>query len=111
MPANPRYDGSDSGPIDLTTARKWVQNFRNQAPATEVRSHYFGRDIIDRILGQKGCTGIRIFYARNEQGQKELIIAGTDDTGSLMLPDPDGKGNSLADDSWPCPPICPPDEL
>ncbi len=88
---NPRYDGSDSGPIDLTK---------------EIRSHYFGRNVIDKILSQTGCTGIRIFYALNDAGQKELIIAGVDNTGAGMLPNASGGGNTLADFSFPCPPIC-----
>ncbi len=111
--ANPKYDGSDSGPIDLSTARKWVQNFKTAHPdPKEIRSHYFGRWIIDKILRQPGCTGLRIYYALNDEGAKELIISGVDGQGGTMNPqsltlsgdDP----NTLADASFPCPPICNP---
>jgi hypothetical protein len=101
---NPRYDGSDSGPIDLATAQLWTQNFQNASAPGEVRSHYFGRNIIDQVLAQPGCKGIRIYYALNDQGAKELVIAGVNGTGGTLK-------FVLADASYPCPPICPPDEI
>jgi len=106
----PKYDGTDGGPIDLTTARQWVKNFRATIPPAEVRSHYFGRDIVDTILAQPGCTGLRIYYAINDKKEKEIIISGADDTGEDMLPGEGAEGsggNTLADASYPCPSVCP----
>jgi hypothetical protein len=111
----PRYDGSESGPIDLQLANSWIQNFKeNMTSQEEIRSHYFGRNVIDNILSQPGCTGLRIYYALKDNGEKVLIISGVDSNGNNQLPSSQtvtpGE-NILADYSWPCPNFCPPNEL
>jgi len=78
--------------------------------ADEIRSHYFGRDVIDKILSQDGCTGVRIYYALNDSGEKKIIISGVDSQGNNMLPESStvtAGENILADFSWPCPDVCP----
>lgn len=108
---SPLYDGSDSGPIDLSLAKDWIENFRNTIDAHDTRSHYFGRNVIDNILLQDNCTGLRIYYALKDNGEKVLIIAGVDSGGNIMLPLSQtvtiGE-NILADYSWPCPTVCNP---
>ncbi len=112
QPTNPTYNGSDGGRIDLTTARQWVKNFRDANPAAgEVRSHYFGSDILNQILAQPGCTGIRVYYAIDNNKEKQLLIIGVDNNGANMLPASSGlvPGDiSIMDNSFPCPPFCPP---
>jgi hypothetical protein len=111
MPATPKYDGSDSGPIALPIARQWVKNFRDQMSSPdEIRAHYFGRDVIDKMLSQPGCTGIRVYYALNDKMQKEVLIVGVDDKGNNQLPANEslqGGDNIIADISFPCPSVCP----
>jgi len=113
--ANPTYNGSDGGRIDLATARQWAQNFRNANPsAGEIKSHYFGRATLDQILAQKNCTGIRVYYANDDKGKKELLVLGVDNAGNNMLPTSGGLAPgdmSIMDNSFPCPPICPPNDL
>lgn len=107
---SPRYDGTDGGRIDLTTARQWAQNYRTANP-DQIRSHYFGRDVLDQILAQPGCIGIRAYYALTDKKEKELLIVGVDSNGNSMLPASPvimpGE-NSIMDASFPCPPFCPP---
>lgn len=107
---NPLYDGTDGGRIDLSIARVWAQNYRNANP-NGVRSHYFGRDVLDQILAQPGCKGIRITHALNDKQERQLLIVGVDAQGNSMLPVSatimPGE-NSILDFSFPCPPFCPP---
>lgn len=106
----PKYDGSDGGRIDLTTARQWAQNYRNANP-NDIRSHYFGRDVLDQILAQPGCVGIRAYYALNDKNEKEILVLGVDRVGNSMLPANPAitpGDNSIMDVSFPCPPFCPP---
>ena len=111
----PRYDGSDSGPIDLALANSWIQNFQGKVSSRdEIRSHYFGRNVIDNILSQQDCRGIRIYYALKDTGEKVLIISGVDSHGNTLMPSSQtvtAGENILADYSWPCPNFCPPAEL
>ncbi len=109
-PSQPNYDGSDGGRIDLTTARQWAQNYRSAYP-NDIRSYSFGRDILDQILSQPGCTGIRVYMAVTPQNERTLLIAGVNSKGETMLPSSPtvvpGE-NSILEFSFPCPPYCPP---
>lgn len=113
MAESPTYNGSDGGRIDLATARQRAQNHRTANPA-DLLSHYFGREILDQILQQRGCTGIRVYHAINDKQEKQLMVVGVDNKGSNMLPASSSLAPgdmSIMDNSWPCPPICPPNDL
>ena len=45
----------------------------------------FGGKIIEEILAQPGCVGIRFFDAINETGVKTLVYAGIDAKGKNIL--------------------------
>ncbi len=113
--ANPTFNGSDGGRIDLSTARTWAKNFRDANPGPMVvKSHYYGRDTLDQILAQPGCTGIRVYYAINDNRERDLLVVGVDNKGNNMLPASAGLAPgdmSIMDNSYPCPPICPPNDL
>ena len=108
-----RFDGSEGDPIDLTTAKKWVANFRGSLKnAEDIQAHYFGHEIIKNILSQPGCVGIRMYYAFDDSGVRKLILVGVGADGENLLPSKDrksadGNGNTTADYSWPCPDYCP----
>ena len=51
----------------------------------DVQSYVIGRDIIDQILSQPGCTGIQFFNAYNESGEKTLVYVGLDANGKSIL--------------------------
>jgi len=44
-----------------------------------------GRNIIEQILAQPGCVGMRFYDAINEEGQKTLVYVGVDASGKNML--------------------------
>ena len=50
-------------------------------------THYFeiGRQIIDQILAQPGCEGMRFYKAYNEMGEETLVYVGLDAEGSTLL--------------------------
>lgn len=109
MANGPKYDGTDGGPIELATAKKWTANYRGKSPG-ETEAHYFGRDLILRILAQGSCSGIRVYYALDDKGNKQLLLIGADSKGNNMLPGSgvaSGGGNEIGDASFPCPPYCP----
>lgn len=106
------FNGSEGDVLDIATARNWTSNFRNtnESP-NEILAHYFGAEIIQKILGQSGCVGIRIYYALDEAGEKKLLLVGVDANGENLLPLEGGRtsdeGDVVADYSWPCPDYCP----
>jgi hypothetical protein len=51
----------------------------------EAGAHFVGRNIIEQILAQPGCIGIKFFKALNEQGEKTLVLTGVNQEGSEMF--------------------------
>ncbi|RYY07650.1 MAG: hypothetical protein EOP43_02620 [Sphingobacteriaceae bacterium] len=94
--------------IDLKIAAEWTRYSRQRQKPGETISHLFGRDIIDQILKQEDCAGIRIYYANSKPltsfqklililinfsrsvvgtiGQDHLIITGTNSKGVDQIP-------------------------
>ncbi len=101
-------------PISLETAKAWTANYRSKYPE-EIKAHFFGSEIINKILAQSDCIGMRMYYAIDDNGGKQIILVGVDSNGNNMEPttlelnldDP----NTIADISYPCPSFCPPREF
>lgn len=55
------------------------------ANPNDVLSHFCGRNIIEQILAQPGCVGIRIFGALNELGIRQPVMVGVDVNGNNIL--------------------------
>lgn len=56
-----------------------------QANPNDVAGYTIGRNIIDQILAQPGCTGLRFYNALNEVGEKTLVYAGVDASGKDII--------------------------
>lgn len=113
---NPNFIGSEGDPLDLTTSKKWAANYRSTLKKSdETLAHYFGFEIIQQILKEPTCVGIRIYYALDDAGEKKLILVGVDSNGENLLPVAGGKlsdvSNTVADFSFPCPDYCPKNSL
>jgi hypothetical protein len=102
-------------PISKKTANKWLKNHEEKHPAKDsIRAHFFGSDIINQVLAQAGCVGMRIYYATNDEGVKQLLLVGAREDGSNIWPDEnsheDGENATsglIVDASTTCPPFCP----
>lgn len=105
------------GPIELETVKKWTQNYRKMNDK-DTRSHLFGRKVIEKLLAQKDCAGIRIHYCIDDRGKKQLVLSGVGHNGQDQLPHEkirlevdaaahalrfESQGYELVDQSWPCP--------
>ena len=106
------FDGSEGDPIDLKTATRWAANYKaTLANPEEIRAHFFGTEIIQQLLNESGCVGIRIYYALDDNGVKKLLLVGVDAAGEDLRPADESTmgegGNVVADFSFPCPDYCP----
>jgi len=70
------FTGDEDHDITLNEASAWTENYRNSAGTGDPIAHFFGRSKIDAILAQDYCVGIRIYYALDENSEKQLIIVG-----------------------------------
>jgi len=101
--------GDEGAAIELDEAIGLTKNYRHRNPKATV-SQFFGNKILNRILQQDGCLGIRIYYANSHQlsgwqsffvgvgnffikvvadaeGEKKFVIVGVDENGEDQLPE------------------------
>jgi hypothetical protein len=70
--------------ISHETAAEFRKSYEQSHP-TEARGYALGRNIIDQILAQPGCVGMRFYYGMNEVGQKTLVYVGVDADGKDIV--------------------------
>ncbi|GAB5419153.1 MAG: hypothetical protein Crog4KO_06610 [Crocinitomicaceae bacterium] len=92
------FNGTEGGQITLAEGADLTSKYRDENPGS-TKGHFFGKDILKRILTQEGCMGIRMYYGIDEDGKKELVIVGADGNEDDML-------DIVADLSMPCPSRC-----
>lgn len=84
--------------ITLETGAKLTSNYRN-AFSTDVRAVCFDKSLINDILIQDGCTGMRIYFGLDESNQHTAVIVGIDNNGDDML-------DCIIDNGASCPINC-----
>jgi len=86
LPSPSAFTGAEASPIDLATAAAWTAADRELNPG-KVRGYFFGRDIIDKILKQPGCMGLRVYYATDPAtGTRHLLMVGAEANLNDQLP-------------------------
>jgi hypothetical protein len=70
--------------IGLELGHKLVIDFKDANPGTRL-FNVIGKNIIQAILSQPGCEGIRFYNAINEEGQNTLVYVGVDNQGLDIL--------------------------
>lgn len=76
--------GNEGSEWDLEEASAWTKNHREKHPDHPV-SHFYGKEILQKILAQEGCMGIRFYHAYDHHGKKHLILTGATADGEDML--------------------------
>lgn len=94
------FTGEEAEEFSLTTAAEWTANYRSANPDGR-NAHFFGKVILERILAQTGCVGIRVYYALDSDGKQQMIMVGADANEN------DLHNGIVAEVSRPCPPYCP----
>jgi hypothetical protein len=64
------------------------------------RGGHLPRAIIDEVLGQSGCAGLRFYFGTKPDGSIALVFVGIDGDERDMT---DGL---IVEDFFPCPPFC-----
>ena len=71
-----------------------VQNYQVANP-NDTKFYVIGKTILEQILAQPGCEGIRFYNAINEQGEKTLVYLAVDSQGNpikeFTVVDEEGK--------------------
>jgi len=78
----------DYNKVGEEISHEMAQDFVNahaKATGEGVTTFVIGRNIIDAILAQPGCVGMRFYNAINENGQKTLVYVAIDADGKDIL--------------------------
>jgi hypothetical protein len=86
--------------VPLDSAKKYIKNLEKDAVQMKTKGGMFYREIFDKMLAQKGCAGIRFYYAKMDDGSPTLVAVGVDTTGKDMA------NGTIAERVYPCPPYC-----
>lgn len=70
--------------IGVELGAQMISSYR-QANPTDVVGYFIGRNIIEQVLAQPGCVGIKFYNAYNEVGSKTLVYVGVNAEGNDML--------------------------
>jgi hypothetical protein len=70
--------------IDHDLAKTLINSYKEAYPES-FTAVIIGRNVIDQILAQPGCVGIRFIDAISEEGQKTLVYVGVDAAGKDIL--------------------------
>lgn len=70
--------------ISHEMAADFVKSFDQAYPA-ETKWFAMGKNILQQILSQPGCEGIRFYNGINEKGQKTLVYVGIDAAGNDIV--------------------------
>ena len=70
--------------IGLELGTQFIKDYQIANPS-EVQYYVIGRSIIDDILAQPGCVGIRFYNAYNELGEKTLVYVGLNEKGNAII--------------------------
>ena len=94
------FDGKEGEQITLTEGAAMTAAYRNSDGAWGARAHYIGKNIINSILAQTGCVGIRMYYGIDTNGDKQPVFVGVNASGNDMT------SGIIADRTLPCPTAC-----
>lgn len=98
-----RATGKEEHRITLDAASALTRRYRRgegQQANGGVIGQYLGRGILDEILAQPGCIGIRVYYAQHETGAPTLVVVGVDAEANDLYQ------GVIAEETRPCPPFC-----
>ncbi len=65
-------------------AADFIKAFDQECP-NEIKAFTMGKNILEQILAQPGCAGMRFYNGINEKGQKTLVYVGVDADGKDLV--------------------------
>ncbi len=94
------FAGYKNQSISFQEAKGLIKTYERIAASDAVIAQYFGKDLVDKILAQPGCVGVRMYYGKHTNGKPGVIIVGVDKYGKDMA------SGVLAMPACICPPLC-----
>jgi hypothetical protein len=68
--------------IGYELGAKMIKDYYDEK--NEGGAHFMGKNILEQILNQPGCIGIKIFRGLNENGKLAYVLVGVNENNSLI---------------------------
>ena len=95
------FNGNEPHEVPADRGKGYIRAWRAQNEGARIRAHFFGRDVLAKMLAEPNVVGLRLHHARGEQGDETVVITGVDAAGNDLWE------GTIAEQSYPCPPYCP----
>jgi hypothetical protein len=94
------FTGNEGAIITLAEGSEMTANYRATINMGETIGHAVGKNLVNAVLNQAGCMGIRFYQAINNKGEKQLVAVGVDENDNDMIQ------GVIIDKFADCPPRC-----
>ena len=95
------FDGTEGSDVSLEDAAAMTEDYRD-ASLNSQKGTFIGRDLIDDILAQSGCKGLRIYFALNSMNALTVVVVGADSSEDDQI----GGSDTIAEMGVGCPSNC-----
>lgn len=92
------FTGNEGEQITLEEGGEYTLRYRAENPGG-IKGVFFGRSHIEQILAQGDCKGLRMYFAKNQDGTPTLVVVGADSNQNDQL-------NLIFQQLSPCPLKC-----
>jgi len=94
------FTGNEGAVITLAEGSKMTAAYRATISTGDTIALAVGKNLVNSILGQTGCMGIRMYFALDKDGNNQLVLVGVDANGDDMT------AGVIVDKAYACPPYC-----
>ncbi len=94
------FTGNEGAVITLAEGSKMTAAYRANISTGDTIALAVGKNLVNSILGQTGCMGIRMYFALDKDENKQLVLVGVDANGDDMT------AGVIVDKAYLCPPTC-----
>ena len=92
------FSGNEGQMITLAEGAELTARHRMKYP-NATKGVAYGSELIQQLLDNPGCVGVRMYFAQESDGSQTLVVVGVDETGNDLL-------SLILDSGIRCPPTC-----
>lgn len=110
------FTGKEGSEISIEEAKAMITRYRThyatRAGSSEPSNRIFcvtGREMVEKILAQEGCVGIRLYFTEADDGMLDIVMTGVDKEENdltkviadrMQHGPPLGDGRLIVDEQW-----------
>jgi len=93
--------------ISFSEFQSMTAAYKESVSSEDTRAVSYGKTVIEKILAQKGCVGIRFYFAKDKSGKTTMVFIGVDKNGNDITPPSNARTKDDDSSAGGSGPICP----